>query len=75
MRTEVVMCLFLKRGTEVQLTLTKRDEKFYTLVTEKATKESLCLKINTGVITLPYNGCLQSSLKEFQQCQYLQPAI
>lgn len=40
MRTEVVTCLFLKRGTEIQLTLTKRDEKFYTVVTEKATKKA-----------------------------------
>lgn len=45
------------------------------MVTEKAMKESLCLKTNTGVITLPYDGCLQSSFKEFQQFQYLQLAV
>lgn len=55
----------LKGGIKSQLTLTKRDEKFSTMVTEKTMKESLCFK-NKGVITLPYDGCLQSSFKEFQ---------
>jgi len=45
------------------------------MVTEKAMKESLCLKANTGVIILPYDSCLQSPFKEFQQFQYLQPAV